>query len=145
LGTVIREILETYPTFQPPGALVELDGTFPAVQVIPAVLTQCVSNLLGNAIKFVEPGVIPTVRIWSQNMADGKVRLFLRDNGVGIEREEHEKIFGIFQRVSKSYEGTGIGLSIVKKGAERMGGGVGLQSELGKGSTFWLDLAPATE
>ena len=68
------------------------------------------------------------------------MRLCVRDNGLGIEKESHEMIFGIFQRVSKNFEGTGIGLSIVKKGMERMGGAVGLTSEIGKGSTFWLDL-----
>ena len=54
------------------------------------------------------------------------VRIFFKDNGLGIEKDAHEKIFGIFQRVSKNYEGTGIGLSIVKKGVERMDGEVGL-------------------
>jgi signal transduction histidine kinase len=72
------------------------------------------------------------------------VRILFRDNGLGIEKEAHERIFGIFQRVSKAYEGTGIGLSIVKKGIERMNGKVGLKSEPGDGSTFWLDLHKVT-
>ncbi len=109
---------------------------------IPAVLTQCISNLMGNAVKFVRAGRHAA----HQNLGRGTRRrkecrgFFFKDNGLGIEKEAHETIFGIFQRVSKSYEGTGIGLSIVKKGAERMGGAVGLESALGKGSTFWLDL-----
>ncbi len=82
------------------------------------------------------------VRVWTE-ARDGRVRLFLQDNGIGIEPESHEKIFGIFQRLNKEYEGTGIGLAIVKKAAERMGGQVGLQSEPGKGSTFWLELQQA--
>jgi signal transduction histidine kinase len=68
------------------------------------------------------------------------MRLFFKDNGLGIPPAAHQKIFGIFERVSNNYEGTGIGLSIVKKGIERMGGSVGLESEPGKGSTFWLEL-----
>jgi PAS domain S-box-containing protein len=143
LGTLLQDILETYPTLQPPVARIELVGQFPKVNVIPAVLTQCVSNLLGNAVKFVAPGVVPHVKVWAENREPNRVRIFFKDNGVGIERDAHELIFGIFQRVSKNYEGSGIGLSIVKKGAERMGGSVGLSSELGQGSTFWLELNKA--
>jgi PAS domain S-box-containing protein len=141
LERLFSEIIETYPIFQPPNAHIELEGKFPQVFAIGAVLTQCISNLLGNSVKFVEAGVVPRIRIWAEPLADAKkVRIFFKDNGVGIEKDAHESIFGIFQRVNKNYEGTGIGLSIVKKGAERMGGAVGLSSELGKGSTFWIDL-----
>lgn len=143
---MLREILETYPTFQAPATRVELKGEFPTVMAIPAVLTQCFTNLMGNAVKFVPAGTQPHIKIWAEGNGDGKLaRFFIKDNGLGIEQDAHEKIFGIFQRVSKSYEGTGIGLSIVKKGVERMGGAVGLESELGKGSTFWLDLVKANE
>jgi PAS domain S-box-containing protein len=145
VGVMLREILETYPAFQPPASNIELKGEFPNVQAIPAVLTQCISNLLGNALKFVAPGIDPQIKVWSEDRGNGKARLFFRDNGLGIDPEAHEKIFGIFQRIDKNYEGTGIGLSIVKKGVERMGGTVGLNSALGKGSTFWLDLVKATE
>ena len=140
LGDLLRDIIETYPAFQSPAARIELSGPFPEVLAIPAVLTQCVSNLLGNAVKFVAPGVVAEVRVWVEDLSESTVRLCVRDNGLGIEKESHEMIFGIFQRVSKNFEGTGIGLSIVKKGMERMGGAVGLTSEIGKGSTFWLDL-----
>jgi PAS domain S-box-containing protein len=142
VSKLLRDIIETYPLFQRPSAEIDLVGPLPAPCGIPAVLTQCISNLLGNAIKFVEPGVTPKIRIWAE-LRDGgmRVRTFFKDNGLGIEKDMHESIFGIFQRVNKSYEGTGIGLSIVKKGMERMGGSVGLESELGEGSTFWLELA----
>ncbi|HEV2664241.1 MAG TPA: ATP-binding protein [Blastocatellia bacterium] len=60
-----------------------------------------------------------------------------------MDKEAHGKIFGIFERLTNRYEGTGIGLAIVKKGIERMGGRVGVESELGKGSTFWLELPRA--
>lgn len=139
-GTLLREILQTYPSFQLPTANVEMQGEFPMVSAIPAVLTQCISNLLGNAIKFVEKGVTPRIKVWAEDFDRHKTRLYFKDNGLGIDKESHELIFGIFQRVSKNYEGTGIGLSIVKKGAERMGGSVGLTSEPGAGSTFWLEL-----
>jgi signal transduction histidine kinase len=107
------------------------------VLAIPAVLTQCVSNLLGNAVKFVAPGVKPHIKVY---VAAHWARIAFKDNGLGIDKEQHEAIFGIFQRVNKSYEGTGIGLSNVRKGMERMGCAVGLESAPGKGSTFWLEL-----
>jgi PAS domain S-box-containing protein len=141
VGDLLQGVIETYPTFQPPAAIVNMKGNFPWVLGIPAVLTQCISNLLGNAVKFVAIGVTPEIEVWVEERADGKMaRLFFRDNGLGIEKDAHETIFGIFQRVSKNFDGTGIGLSIVKKGMERMGGNVGLESTVGKGSTFWLDL-----
>jgi signal transduction histidine kinase len=138
---LVRDILESYPTLQAPAAIVDLQGILPEVMAIPAVLTQCISNILGNAVKFVEQGKIPEIKIWSELRDAGqRARVYFRDNGLGIDKESHKPIFEIFQRVSKNYEGTGIGLSIVKKGVERMGGAVGLESELGKGSTFWLEL-----
>jgi PAS domain S-box-containing protein len=144
VGKLVREIIETYPTFQAPTADIQLDGDFPQVLGAEAILTQCVSNLLNNAVKFVSPGVLPRVRIWAEPVLPGSmVRINFKDNGVGVNPELHERIFGIFQRVSNSYEGTGIGLAIVKKSVERIGGKVGIESELGKGSTFWLELKPA--
>jgi PAS domain S-box-containing protein len=139
---LIRDILDLYPMFRPPAAAINLEAPLPPVLGAESVLTQCISNLLGNAIKFVAPGVKAHVHVWAETKGK-KVRLFFKDNGLGIPQEAHERIFEIFQRVSKSYEGTGIGLAIVRKGVERMGGSVGLQSEPGKGSTFWLELTAA--
>jgi signal transduction histidine kinase len=67
----------------------------------------------------------------------------VRDNGVGVDPRVHEKIFGIFYQVDGSLGGTGIGLSVVRKAVERMGGSIGLESAPGKGSVFWLDLPAA--
>jgi signal transduction histidine kinase len=80
--------------------------------------------------------------VWTEPW-DHHVRLFVQDNGIGIVPDQREKIFGIFQQVNKSYEGTGIGLAIVKKAVERMGGTVGLNSAPGQGSTFWIELRRA--
>ncbi|HEY1109177.1 MAG TPA: ATP-binding protein, partial [Opitutaceae bacterium] len=71
------------------------------------------------------------------------IRLRVRDYGIGIAPEFHQKIFGVFERLSRDYEGTGIGLAVVRKAAERMGGSVSLESEVGVGSTFTLELAAA--
>ena len=74
------------------------------------------------------------------------MRLSVSDNGIGIEPEHHGKIFGLFERLhsNQDYPGTGVGLALVRKGVERMGGRVGIESEPGKGSLFWVDL-PAYE
>jgi signal transduction histidine kinase len=72
------------------------------------------------------------------------VRLWFEDNGIGIPPQHHERIFGMFQQLDKSFEGTGIGLALVRKTAHRMGGKVGVESEPGKGSRFWLQLQAAT-
>ena len=139
LEKLLDGILESYPQFQAPTALVEIQRPLPVVMANEAALTQCLSNLLGNAVKFVSPGITPHVRIWAE-VRDGRARVLVRDNGIGIEQDAHEKIFHIFQQLDRSYEGTGIGLSIVRKAAERMGGSVGVHSRLGRGSTFHLEL-----
>jgi signal transduction histidine kinase len=104
-------------------------------------LTQCVSNLLGNAIKFVAPGVQPRVRIWAEPR-DTHVRINFQDNGVGVAPEDETRIFRMFERIhpAAEYEGTGIGLTIVRKAVERMGGRVNFESKPGQGTTFWLEL-----
>jgi signal transduction histidine kinase len=144
LDRLLRGILESYPGLQAPGVEIVADGPFPPVMGNEAGLTQCISNLLGNAVKFVAPGTFPRVRIWWEARGT-RIRLFFQDVGIGIERASHERIFEIFQRLSRSCEGTGIGLAIVKKAIERMGGSVGLDSEPDKGSTFWLELARPPE
>ena len=73
---------------------------------------------------------------------DGSTRLWVEDNGIGIPAEYQERVFGIFERLhaGDTYPGTGIGLAIVRKSVERMGGKVGVESSAGKGSRFWIEL-----
>jgi signal transduction histidine kinase len=139
---LLRGMLETYPTFFPEKADIQIQGAIPRVLGNAAGLTQVFSNLLGNAVKFVSPGAKPQVRV-SAEKREARVRVLVRDNGIGIAGAQHEKIFAIFQCVDKTYEGTGIGLAIVKKAVERMDGEVGVASELGQGSTFWVELPTA--
>ncbi len=108
-----------------------------------AGLTQCFSNILTNAVKFVQPGKVPKVRIWAENRGE-YVRLWFEDNGIGIAKRHQEQIFVMFQRLSRSYEGTGIGLALVSKAVERMQGKVGVESEEGNGSRFWIELKSCT-
>jgi len=106
-----------------------------------ATLVQVVMNLVSNATKFVAPDVTPCVRVRAESR-DGCVRLWVEDNGIGIAPEHHERIFRVFERLdpATNYPGTGIGLAIVCKAMERMGGRVGVESELGRGSRFWIEL-----
>jgi signal transduction histidine kinase len=106
----------------------------------PASLRQCLINLVGNAVKFVAPGVVPHLQIYSEG-AGPTVRIWIEDNGIGIDQEEKRRLFRMFERLhGNDYPGTGIGLAIVRKAAERMDGCAGVESEVGKGSRFWLDL-----
>lgn len=139
LKPLLLGIIDSYPSLHPEHATILFEGDFPEVFAHKASLTQCFSNLLGNAVKFVDPGVRPIVHV-SAEVIGRFVRVFIKDNGIGIPADQHERIFAIFQRGSPDYEGTGIGLAIVKKAVERMGGKVGVDSELGKGSTFWVEL-----
>jgi signal transduction histidine kinase len=98
-------------------------------------------NLISNATKFVPPGITPKVQIRAEQ--DGEfARLSVEDNGIGIPADDQNRIFRVFERLHgvDSYPGTGLGLAIVRKGVERMGGQVGVESEVGKGSRFWLRL-----
>jgi two-component system sensor histidine kinase/response regulator len=138
---LVREIIGQYPGFQPSEVDIQIEGRLPVVWANEATLTQCISNLLGNAIKFVPKGV--ALRIVMRADAQGKeATLWVEDNGIGIAPNDLDRIFGIFVKVHspESYAGTGIGLSIVRRAAEKMGGQVGVESELGKGSRFWLKL-----
>ncbi len=109
-----------------------------------ATLSQILANLLGNALKFVPEGVAPVVSFRAEESGD-HVRITLEDNGIGIPAEYHEKIFRVFERLHRDKrEGTGIGLAIVRKGMERMGGRVGIESGPPRqGSLFWLELPKA--
>jgi signal transduction histidine kinase len=143
-AALLRGMIESYPEFQLPHAEIRVDGMLPLVEANRAGLTQCFSNLLSNAVKFVTPGTLPRIRVSAEDRGN-RVRLWFEDNGVGIPSDQQQRIFGMFQRMSAAYPGTGVGLALVLKVVERMRGEVGVESAEGTGSRFWVEFAKASE
>jgi signal transduction histidine kinase len=125
-------------------ARVAVDDGLPRAMAHKPVLEQVVANLLSNGLKFVPNDRSPEIRISAERL-NGRVRLWVQDNGIGIDPSHHQRIFSVFERLhaNEQYTGTGIGLAIVRKGVERMGGHVGVESTLGAGSRFWIELKSA--
>jgi signal transduction histidine kinase len=121
-------------------ACIETTLPLPLVRAHETTLGQVLANLLSNAVKFVRPDKTPQVRLWFQETGN-VVRLWVEDNGIGIAAEHQERVFRAFERLhGKEFSGTGIGLSIVRKGVERMGGSTGVESTVDEGSRFWIEL-----
>jgi PAS domain S-box-containing protein len=138
---LLRDVIAERPALRPPQAEVDIESPLPPMVAHSAALARCLGNLLDNAAKFVGPGTKPHIRIRSAPVG-GHVRLWIEDNGIGIPPAAQGRLFGMFQRVHRpeEYPGAGVGLAIVRKGVERMGGKVGVESEPGKGSRFWIEL-----
>ena len=124
----------------------EVAADLPRLRAEPAVLEQVLCNLISNAVKFHPPGVTPRVRIWGER-SDGAARLWVEDEGIGVAPEHSERIFRIFERLhgQEAYPGTGVGLAIVRKAVERMGGSCGVEPAPGGGSRFWIELPDLVE
>jgi len=150
LRQIVSEALaQLLPQITERNAEIVVAEGLPAVAAHHTTLAQTVVNLLNNAIMFVTPGVRPQIRVWAERRAeDGRmyVRLWIEDNGIGIAPHHQQRIFQVFERLHSqdAYPGTGIGLAIVRRGLERLGGRVGVESAEGRGSRFWIEL-PAAE
>jgi signal transduction histidine kinase len=142
IAALLHGMIESYPQWQAPGVEIHLQEGLPVVLGNEVLLTQCFSNLLNNALKFVSPGNVPRVSIREETKGS-RVRFWVEDNGIGIPKEAQERIFEMFERAAPDHEGTGIGLAIVRKAVELMGGKVGVESEVGHGSKFWIELTKA--
>ena len=122
----------------------------------PLQMRQLLQNLLGNALKFHRPEVPPLVKVWCERVATGcdkegtaegdLCRIFVEDNGIGFDEKYLDRIFTVFQRLHgrHAYEGTGVGLAVCSRIAERHSGSITATSEPGRGSTFVVTL-PASQ
>jgi signal transduction histidine kinase len=133
LDRLVQQAIEHNSALQSLDSKIHIERPLPSVRGHEVFLSQVVTNLLSNAVKFVAPGTIPHVRIWSESV-DGRVRLWIQDNGIGIPEQLQHRTFNLFERLHSElkYEGTGVGLAIVKKAVERM---------QGKGTQFWVELS----
>ncbi|HKP96932.1 MAG TPA: chemotaxis protein CheB [Fibrobacteria bacterium] len=123
------------------GAAVDVRSPLGEVRSNRTLVEKALLNLVSNGIKFNVPGSSPRVTIRPEKR-DGALRLWVEDNGIGIDPEHHDRIFRLFERLNgmERYPGTGIGLAIVRKSIESLGGRVGVESQPGKGSRFWFEL-----
>jgi light-regulated signal transduction histidine kinase (bacteriophytochrome) len=139
VGAFLQELIASLEL--PPDVEVVMEDDWPTIDVEPTLLRQIFQNLIGNAIKF-NTSTRKRVEIGWLPLGEKQYELFVRDNGIGIKPGHHEKIFRVFQRLHtrQEYEGTGLGLAIVKKGTSRLHGSVRVESEPGKGSTFFIAL-----
>lgn len=147
LDLLIKVVLEELaPEIAAREADISVAGPLGTVCGNRTVLGQVLANLVSNAIKFVPDDALPRVRI-SGVRTDRHVRLTVADQGIGIAAEHQERIFRVFERLhgNESYPGTGIGLAIVRRGVERLGGRVELESAPGAGARFTLELPAMPE
>ena len=149
VGTRAKDLFDTSSEEALQQALINLRGAveesgaqvthdpLPIVVADEMQLIQLFQNLVGNAIKYQNPGT-PRVHISAARDGEKRWTFSVRDNGLGIDSQYFERIFGMFQRLHKreEFEGTGVGLAICKKIVERHGGSISVKSELGHGSTF---------
>jgi len=119
---------------------IESPGPWPVVLAHQPILVGLLSHLVSNALKFAGPEVPPLVLLRTEDRAEF-IRVWVEDNGCGIAPDYQDQIFRLFTRLEgDKHPGTGVGLAIVQKGIERMGGRVGVDSAPGHGSQFWLEL-----
>jgi signal transduction histidine kinase len=138
---IIQELVDHDHNLQQPAATVRIEGQLPAVLGQESAFGQVVTNLLTNAVKFVPEGRHPIVTITGETR--GRFgRIYVADNGVGISPADQARLFRMFERLhpKKYYEGNGIGLAIVRKAVEKMGGQVGVESDGRSGTRFWFEL-----
>jgi PAS domain S-box-containing protein len=143
LGSFLHDIVSSLRL--PDTVEIEWATDWPTIESEPTLLRQIMQNLLLNGVKFNQA---PQKRIelrWHP-VGDNCYELFVRDNGIGIEPRHQEQIFRAFQRLhtNEEYEGTGIGLAIVKKAVSRLQGTIRIESQPGRGSTFFVTLPRVT-
>lgn len=141
MGALVQEALHDLQDEQE-GRKIEIKiGRLPACQADPGLLKQALLNLLGNALKFTRPRTPARIEIGCKRMRGEKV-YFVKDNGVGFDMASADTLFVVFQRFHQpeEFEGTGVGLTLVKRIVERHGGRVWADAEVGQGATFYFTI-----
>src|SRR5579883_751419 len=147
LATIMRDVLDDLePRLKSTHGTIEV-GELPTVEADPRQMYQMFQNLLSNALKFHRPGIPPIVKVTVSNQTNTETGeayylIQIEDNGIGFEEKYLDRIFTVFQRLhgKDEYEGTGIGLAVVRKIVERHGGTVTARSSVGQGATFLVTL-----
>lgn len=143
--TLAREAVELLQgSIKARGVRVHIQPNLPNVRVDRVRLIEVLQNLIDNAVKFMGGQTEPSIEIGVMDNSNPPI-FFVRDNGIGIPAEFHERIFGIFNRLDQSVDGTGIGLTLVKRIIEVHGGRIWVESEgEGKGATFYFTLVASS-
>jgi PAS domain S-box-containing protein len=145
-SAIAQALQELEPEIRRRGARVELPPRLPDVLGSRTLLVQVFANLVGNALKFVAPGVAPHVVIDARRAGD-RVSVTIDDNGIGILPEHRDRIFGVFERLhgQESYPGSGIGLAIVRRAVAKMNGRVAVSDGPQGGARFEIELCAAAD
>ncbi len=139
-GELVSETLElVHGQLEEKQVEVQVDAEFPVVHVDRVRVVEVIQNLVINATKFIDSETSPKIHI-GMEVRDGENCFFVKDNGIGIAPQFHERIFGLFNKLDPLTEGTGIGLALVKRIVEVHGGRIWVESELGRGATFFFTL-----
>ncbi|GAA4333320.1 sensor histidine kinase [Flaviaesturariibacter amylovorans] len=151
LNEIVHEVVgDMEADIQGKGAVVEV-GRMPVLRAIPSQLRQLFHNLVGNALKFVRPGVSPKIQLYSESLrhsddpsrpGEQYFQIYVKDNGIGFDSRYAEDIFVVFKRLHSyhEFEGSGIGLSICKKIVDRHKGSIRAIGQLNEGATFVVTL-----
>jgi CheY-like chemotaxis protein len=138
MNTVASRTSSEFETRKPQ---IEVCPRLPEFWTCPGLLEQILTQLFRNALTYVDPSVAPSIKVWTLEN-ENHLLIFVKDNGIGVAREYQERIFWLFERLAPAlkYPGTGMGLPIAQKCASRLGGRISLESELGVGSCFVVEL-----
>jgi nitrogen-specific signal transduction histidine kinase/integral membrane sensor domain MASE1 len=146
---IARARVEASRVRDEPPPVIDIDPALPDVLAEPVLLRQVVDNLVGNAVKYVAPGVRPEIEVRARTVAgdDGSmVVIEVVDNGIGIPEGQHARVFDTFHRAHQDgYRGTGLGLSIVKRVVERHGGTASARDTVGRDGTTMTVSFPAAD
>lgn len=143
---LVSQVTREFPRFLSPETAPRVEGPEDLAVVGDwTLLERCLHNLLSNAVKFVKPGETPEVEIRWYRTADGRVRLEVRDRGIGVPEKDRERIFAPYERLHgrETYPGTGLGLAMVRRAMDRLGGHCGVEAHPEGGSVFYLELPGA--